>query len=94
MDERSKVTKINANYVLMQAVKLHERCMQEIEPVMERRDGEMVPTGEYKFEHSGAAKALEIIGKHTAVQAFTTKIEISDATDRAARLQRARERAR
>jgi hypothetical protein len=60
---------IDAAWVLKQAVAVHERCMQA-EPVIDR-DG--APTGEYKFEHAGANKALEIIGKHIDVQAFDNK---------------------
>lgn len=68
MQERCEKTKIDAEWVLIQAVKVHERCMQH-EPVLV--NGE--PTGEFKFEHSGANKALEIIGKHVDVQAFNEK---------------------
>ena len=64
--ERIEEVKIDAQWVLRQAVKVHERCMQA-EPVTDR-DG--APIGEYKFEHSGANKALEIIGKHVDVKAF------------------------
>jgi phage terminase small subunit len=68
---RSQETGINARWVLEQAVKLHKRCMQE-EKVTDK-DGE--PIGEYKFEHSGAAKSLELIGKHVDVKAFVEKVE-------------------
>ena len=69
--ERIESTKIDAAWVLKQAVKVHERCMQA-EPVMS--NGE--PTGEFKFEAAGANKSLELIGKHVDVQAFQDKIEI------------------
>jgi len=58
--ERVKEVKIDANYVLTQAKKLHERCMQEDE-----------------FHPSGAAKALELIGKHVDVAAFKDRVEHS-----------------
>ena len=64
--ERMAEVKIDAAYVLRQSIKLHERCMQE-EPV---RDKDGKQTGVYKFEHTGAAKGLEIIGKHIDVKAF------------------------
>tara|TARA_R110000824_G_scaffold76487_1_gene193722 strand:+ start:536 stop:1048 length:513 start_codon:yes stop_codon:yes gene_type:complete len=60
---------IDAAWVLKQAVKVHEMCMQ-VEQVTDR---EGAPTGELKFEHSGANKALEIIGKCVDVQAFVDK---------------------
>jgi len=66
--ERSKITKIDAQWVLENAKKVFDRCMQH-EPVMQAGE----PTGEYKFEHSGANKALEIIGKHIDVQAFNER---------------------
>lgn len=70
--KRSDETTIDAAWVLRQAVKVHDRCMQA-EPVIDKEGGS---TGEYKFEHSGANKALEIIGKHVGVQAFLDKKEI------------------
>ena len=73
--ERSKQVQVDAAWVLTQAVKVHERCMQA-EPVTERVDGIEQDTGEFKFEHSGANKALEIIGKHVDVQAFLEKKQV------------------
>jgi|TARA_R110000851_G_scaffold272661_1_gene425381 phage terminase small subunit len=70
---RNEKVEIDAEWVLRQAVKVHERCMQA-EPVIDKEGGS---TGEYKFEHSGANKALEIIGKHVSVQAFLEKKEIA-----------------
>jgi phage terminase small subunit len=70
--ERCAEAEIDALWVLKQAVKVHKRCMQE-EAVTDR-DGAV--TGEYKFEHSGANKALEIIGKHVDIQAFLDRQEI------------------
>ncbi len=77
-DKVMEKAKIDAGYVLTQAVKVHERCMQE-EPVMELNyeTKEMEPTGEFKFEHTGANKALEIIGKHVDVQCFKDQIELT-----------------
>ena len=63
---------IDAAWVLRQAVKVHERCMQAEQVI----DSEGGATGEYKFEHAGANKALEIIGKHVSVQAFIDKKSI------------------
>lgn len=74
MASRSERLQIDADWVLEQAVKVHERCMQA-EPAMV--NGE--PSGEFKFEHAGANKALEIIGKHVKVQAFADKV-ISETT--------------
>ncbi|MCY1150695.1 terminase small subunit [Enterobacter asburiae] len=39
--ERLERVQIDADYVLRQAVKLHERCMQEVEPITDRRGEEV-----------------------------------------------------
>lgn len=75
---RAERTQIDADYVLRQAVKLHERCMQEVSPITDRK-GEQV-TDEagnplFEFNALGASKALELVGKHVAVQAFKEKVE-------------------
>lgn len=66
---RSAETKIDANFVLTEAAEVYKRCMQK-EPVL---DKEGAPTGEWKFKEMGALKALELIGKHTNIQAFNEK---------------------
>lgn len=68
---------IDAAWVLASLKKVHDRCMQE-EAVTDREGG---ATGEYKFEHSGANRALELIGKHTQVQAFIEKVEVRNIND-------------
>lgn len=77
---RSERTKIDADYVLRQAVKLHERCMQEVVPLTDRkgrqiRDDDGNPL--FVFNAAGAAKALELVGKHVDVQAFREQVEHS-----------------
>ena len=44
--------------------------MQE-EPVMKRVNGELVESGEYKFDSQGAVKSTELLGKHLGL--FETK---------------------
>lgn len=75
--KRSAETKIDAAWVLASLKRVHDRCMQE--EAITDRDG--APTGEYKFEHSGANRALELIGKHTDVQAYKEKIEVRNIND-------------
>lgn len=72
-------TKIDAKWVLERSVEFHNRCMQS-EPV---RDREGNATGEYKFEHTGVGKSLELIGKNVLVQAFRDQVGIGnpDGTD-------------
>lgn len=71
---REERLQIDADWVLRQAVKVHERCMQA-EPIIVNGES----TGEYKFDSSGANKALELVGKHVNVQAWKEKIEIEAA---------------
>lgn len=81
MEERSKRTKIDQDWVLKQAVEVHNRCMQGA-PVL-HPDGTPVlietPVGEiapaYRFDSGGALKALEIVGKHVDVQAFRESVD-------------------
>ena len=76
--ERLERVQIDADYVLRQAVKLHERCMQEIEPITDRR-GEEVKDEQgrtiFGFDAKGAAAALKLVGEHITVQAFKTNVK-------------------
>ena len=56
-------TQITADSVLIDIKAVAKRCMQA-EPVMVREHGEWVESGEYKFDSSGANKALENLAKH------------------------------
>lgn len=64
---------IDAAWVLKAAKDIYDRCMQA-EPVIDKDGGR---TGEYKFEHTGANKALDTIGKHVHVNAFTENVKVS-----------------
>jgi phage terminase small subunit len=57
MKKRSKKTEINAAWVLEHSVVLYKRCMDEGD----------------EFSPSGAGKALDLIGKHIDVQAYSEK---------------------
>lgn len=78
IEARNERDQIDADWVKQQAVKLHLRCMQEIEPFTDR-SGDQIYDKEgrplFVFNATGAAKALELIGKHVGVQAFKEKIE-------------------
>lgn len=67
--ELSAKTLVDAEYVVKGLLEVHRRCMQE-EAVVDS-DG---PTGEYKFEHSGANRSLELLGKHIGM--FATKLDV------------------
>lgn len=76
--ERLERVQIDADYVLRQAVKLHERCMQEVEPLTDRR-GEEIKDEQgrtiFGFDAKGAAAALKLVGEHITVQAFKTNVK-------------------
>lgn len=76
--ERLERVQIDADYVLRQAVKLHERCMQEVEPITDRRGEEITDEQGrtiYGFDAKGAAAALKLVGEHITVQAFKTNVK-------------------
>jgi phage terminase small subunit len=87
---RAERLRIGADWVLMQAVNVFDRCMQN-EPVFDK-DGE--PTGKYKFDASNAIKALSLVGKHVDVKAFQPESrELTGQQDKILeRLQRGRQR--
>jgi phage terminase small subunit len=69
MNKRSEKLEITAEYVLSSLKEVADRCMQAV-PVLDKEGNN---TGEYYFEHSGANKALELLGKH--LKLFTDKVE-------------------
>lgn len=75
MAKRAKKTNISQEWVLKQLQRVYKRCMQ-VTPIT---DSEGNPLGEYKFEHSGANKSLELIGKHLGM--FSDKIKVSGDPD-------------
>jgi phage terminase small subunit len=70
MKERSDKTAINAQWVLDRLTELTNRCMQA-EMVTDREGN---PTGEWKFDSSGANKALDSIGRHLGM--FNDKLRV------------------
>jgi phage terminase small subunit len=82
-EKRSKQTQIDAAWVLQAAKNIYDRCMQA-EPVLNSKgEPQLVKTGNgelaaaYKFDSTGANKALDTIGKHIDVQAFLDKREVN-----------------
>jgi len=70
----SAETLVDAKYVINGLLEVHKRCLQQ-EPVMVRGKDGMEESGEFKFEHSGANKSLELLGKHLGL--FVDKQEVS-----------------
>lgn len=77
MQARNERVKIDADYVLKQAVKLHERCMQEVKPLIKGGEQQTDEEGNllFVFDSMGAKASLELIGKHTDVNAFKERID-------------------
>lgn len=66
---------LDAEWVLRRLKDISDRCVQA-EPVMTRnQDGDLVESGEYKFDSSGANKATELIGKHLGM--FGDKLDVT-----------------
>jgi phage terminase small subunit len=74
LENRVQEHKLTAEYVLTSLQNVADRCMQK-EPILDK-SGQ--PTGEYRFDSSGANKALELLGKH--MRLFIEKQEISTET--------------
>ena len=74
MDERSKRTEVDADYVLTNLLEIVERCMQRA-PVMHK--GKQVVDEEgndvWCFDGKVAVRALELLGKHKGM--FTDKLQ-------------------
>lgn len=78
--ERANRTKVDADWVLNQSVILYQRCMNDISVFTDRKgDPILDENGElqYVFNSTGAAKAIELVGKHVGVGAFKDKVELS-----------------
>lgn len=74
-DNRADELELDAYWVLKRLKDISDRSMQA-EPVMiyDHVEGEMVETGEYEFDSTGANKATELIGKHIGM--FDPKLKI------------------
>lgn len=92
MTQRTEALKIDAEWVLKQAVELHQRCMQNVKPKMIRRGGELVHAEDdqgnrlYIFDAANAKASLDLIGKHVDVQAFKDTVTIHNQVDIAGKL--------
>ncbi|MCU4623952.1 terminase small subunit [Acinetobacter radioresistens] len=81
-EERNRELGLDSYYVLKNLKSIAERCMQA-EAVVDREGSPIVQVDEegnlaaiYKFEHSGANKALELIGKHIGMFVEQKKINV------------------
>ena len=67
---------LDAYWVLKRLMDISDRAMQA-EPVMEwdHAEQQLVPSGEYQFDSSGANRSTELIGKHLGMFKETIKHE-------------------
>lgn len=95
--ERSEAIKIDAEWVLRQAVELHQRCMQQIKPVRNPKTGKQMYDDDgnalFTFNASAASRSLELIGKHVEVGAFKDRLEIIEEKSLIERIHEGRRRA-
>ena len=68
---------ITKQYVLDSLRTVAERCMTAVEVL--DRDGN--PTGEWTFQHAGATKALELLGKHRGMFIERTSVDHTGRID-------------
>ncbi len=96
--DRSEATKIDAEWVLKQAVELHRRCMQEIKPALHPKSRRQLKDDSgnllFTFNAAAANRALELVGKHVDIGAFRDRLEVSGGISLVERLQRGRDRVR
>ena len=96
--ERSEATKIDAEWVLRQAVELHRRCMQEIRPVRNPKTGKQLYDDDgnalFAFNTAAANRSLELVGKHVDIGAFKERLEFSGGLSLVERIQAGRDRVR
>lgn len=74
-EKASASAQLDAEWIISRLMKVADRCLQH-EPVMEFDPAErqMVESGEFQFDSTGANKALELLGKYK--QLFTEKKEV------------------
>lgn len=61
---------VTAEYIIKSIKSVADRCMQAEQVMVQGQ-----PTGEYKFDASGANKSLELLGRH--LKMFTDKIDLT-----------------
>lgn len=95
---RSEATKIDAEWVLRQAVELHLRCMQQIKPALHPKTRRQLKDEAgnllYTFNANGASRALELIGKHIDIGAFEDRVHVSGDASIIERIRAGRARVR
>ena len=96
--ERSEATKIDAGWVLRQAVELHRRCMQEIRPALHPKTRQQLRDDDgnalFTFNAAASARALELIGRHVDINAWRENVQVQHEINLVERILAGRNRAR
>jgi len=74
----AKKLDISAESVLRDLNTVKDRCMQASPVTKKDSKGEIVEVGQYTFEHSGANRSLELLGKYLGLFNDRLKIDIGD----------------
>ena len=86
MDERNERLAIDADYVLRELHSLYQRFTQSVRPALNSKTGKPIKDEDgnalYRFDGPSALKALELMGKHLKVDAFSPHRHSIDANDR------------
>lgn len=88
MESRIERLRIDADFVLQEAVEVYRRCMQKTKQL----DKFGQSTGEYKFDPTNALKALQLIGQHIDVGAFEERKRPQDDEDLVRKIRAGRQR--
>ncbi len=94
--ERAEATRIDAEWVLREAVALYERCIGEVKPALHPKSRQQMRDADgnllFTFQAATAARVLELIGKHTEIAAFKDRLEVSGGLSMVERLHAGRAR--
>ena len=95
--EAAATVKIDAAWVLTQAVELFQRCMQQVKPAFHPNTRRQLKDDDgnalFTFNAAAANRSLEIIGRHVEVAAFKDRLEVSSGLSLEERIQAGRNRA-
>lgn len=85
MDERSKRTHIDQDYVLRQLHEVYQRAIQEVKPVTNARTGAPVfdDNGNrvFRYDSGAALTALKLIGQHVSISAFNPDASVKHTVE-------------
>ena len=73
----AQANQVDANFVLEQSIRIYDRAMgdEAVEIDVIAKDGTVRAVEERSHNPAIAVKALELIGKHTSIQAFQDNVE-------------------